>query len=146
MRFFYDSTGKRVGFANGTMLFYYLYNLQGMSLPSSGPPRGRSWLSTATTLRANAPSPTPPATPWATRIPSATGGIITIPRRGFITSTAAIITRSSGGLSARTGSCRAVILQVQPSYFFVRIPPNPDNPDGRLLPHHFLPPSSPFCS
>ena len=29
MRFFYDSTGKRVGFANGTMLFYYLYNLQG---------------------------------------------------------------------------------------------------------------------
>ena len=29
MRFFYDSTGKRVGFANGTMLFYYLYNVQG---------------------------------------------------------------------------------------------------------------------
>ena len=29
MRFIYDSTGKRVGFANGTMLFYYLYNLQG---------------------------------------------------------------------------------------------------------------------
>ena len=29
MRFFYDSTGKRVGFANGTMLFNYLYNLQG---------------------------------------------------------------------------------------------------------------------
>ena len=29
MLFFYDSTGKRVGFANGTMLFYYLYNLQG---------------------------------------------------------------------------------------------------------------------
>ena len=29
MRFFYDSTGKRVGFANGTILFYYLYNLQG---------------------------------------------------------------------------------------------------------------------
>ena len=29
MRFFYDSTDKRVGFANGTMLFYYLYNLQG---------------------------------------------------------------------------------------------------------------------
>ena len=29
MRFFYDSAGKRVGFANGTMLFYYLYNLQG---------------------------------------------------------------------------------------------------------------------
>ena len=29
MRFFYDSIGKRVGFANGTMLFYYLYNLQG---------------------------------------------------------------------------------------------------------------------
>ena len=29
MRFFYNSTGKRVGFANGTMLFYYLYNLQG---------------------------------------------------------------------------------------------------------------------
>ena len=29
MRFFCDSTGKRVGFANGTMLFYYLYNVQG---------------------------------------------------------------------------------------------------------------------
>ena len=29
MRFIYDSTGKRVGFANGTMLFYYLYNVQG---------------------------------------------------------------------------------------------------------------------
>ena len=29
MRFFYDSTGKRVGFANGAMLFYYLYNVQG---------------------------------------------------------------------------------------------------------------------
>ena len=29
MRFFYDSAGKRVGFANGTMLFYYLYNVQG---------------------------------------------------------------------------------------------------------------------
>ena len=29
MRFIYDSTGKRVGFANGIMLFYYLYNLQG---------------------------------------------------------------------------------------------------------------------
>ena len=29
MRFFYDSTGKRVGFANGTMLFYYRYNVQG---------------------------------------------------------------------------------------------------------------------
>ena len=29
MRFFYDSTGKRVSFANGAMLFYYLYNVQG---------------------------------------------------------------------------------------------------------------------
>mgnify|MGYP002515998197 CR=1 FL=1 len=29
MRFFYDSTGKRVGFANGNTLYYYLYNLQG---------------------------------------------------------------------------------------------------------------------
>ena len=29
MLFFYDSTGKRVGFANGDTLYYYLYNLQG---------------------------------------------------------------------------------------------------------------------
>ena len=29
MRFFYDSTGKRVGFSNGNTLYYYLYNLQG---------------------------------------------------------------------------------------------------------------------
>ena len=29
MLFFYDSTGKRVGFANGDTLYYYLYNVQG---------------------------------------------------------------------------------------------------------------------
>ena len=29
MLFFYDSAGKRVGFANGDTLYYYLYNLQG---------------------------------------------------------------------------------------------------------------------
>ena len=29
MRFFYDSTGKRVGFSNCNTLYYYLYNLQG---------------------------------------------------------------------------------------------------------------------
>ena len=52
----------------------------------------------------DAPSPTPPATPWAIRIPSATGGITTIPRPGCIISTAGTITRSSGDLSVRTGS------------------------------------------
>ena len=29
MLFFYDSAGKRVGFANGDTLYYYLYNVQG---------------------------------------------------------------------------------------------------------------------
>ena len=29
MLFFYDSTGKRVGFANGDTLYYYIYNVQG---------------------------------------------------------------------------------------------------------------------
>ena len=29
MLFFYDSTGKRVGFSNGDTLYYYLYNVQG---------------------------------------------------------------------------------------------------------------------
>ena len=85
MRFFYDSTGKRVGFANGTMLFYYLYNLQGDVVAIVRAATGQIVAKYSYDAWATALSPTPPATPWATRIPSATGGIITIPRPGCIT-------------------------------------------------------------
>ena len=98
MRFFCDSTGKRVGFANGTMLFYYLYNVQGDVIAIVRAATGQVVAKYSYDAWASVPSPTPPATPWATKIPSATEGTITTPRRAFIISTAAIITRSSGGL------------------------------------------------
>ena len=76
---------------------------RGMSLPSPGPPRGRSWLSTATTPGASAPLPTPPATPWAIRIPSAIGTITTIPKWDSIMYPAVItILRLVGGYNVQS--------------------------------------------
>ena len=114
MRFFYDSTGKRVGFANGTMLFYYLYNLQGDVIAIVRAATGQivakysydAWGNcTVTNATGYAVGD---KNPFRYR-----GGTITIPKPGCTISTAAIITRSSGGLSVQTGSCLAVTLQVQ---------------------------------
>ena len=108
MRFFYDSTGKRVGFANGTMLFYYLYNLQGDVVAIVRAATGQIVATYSYDAWGKCTVTNATGYAVATRIPSATGGIITTPRRGFITSTAAIITRSSGGLSMLTRNWQAL--------------------------------------
>ena len=109
MLFFYDSTGKRVGFANGDTLYYYLYNLQGDVVAIMRAATGQvvarysydAWGKCTVT---NASGYT-----VGEKNPSATGGITTIPKQGCTTSIAGTIARSLDGSSMLTRNWLALV-------------------------------------